>query len=82
MERFERLLAHTSSLAGCLVMTGALIVAVVEADLVGSSVLVAVIVYCPTMLGEVQVLLLNEPPEADQIRSLVFPPIAVAEKVI
>jgi hypothetical protein len=68
-------------LAGCLVITGGLMVIEVDADLVGSSALVAMIVYFPALSGEVQTSPANDPDVAVHRRTPDEPPRTVALNV-
>jgi hypothetical protein len=63
------------------VIEGPLIVLVVVTDTDGSSPLVAVMVYVPGVVGEVQTFPLKVPADAVQVKLFVRPPLAVALNV-
>jgi hypothetical protein len=62
-------------------ITGPLIVAVVVTEIAGLSTLVAVIVYVPTVFGEIHKFPANVPALAVHFTSFVKPPVAVLENV-
>ena len=72
---------QTCWLAGCVRITGPLIVAVVVTKTEGSSTLVAVIVYVPTVAGAVHTFPLKVPALAFHVSPFVTPPLAVALKL-
>jgi hypothetical protein len=63
-------------------ITGPLIVIVVETETEGSSTLVAVMVYVPATLGGVHAFPLKVPPLAVQVSPFVAPPVATAVKPV